>query len=95
VKESIAVEVRFGDDGGLRPLAFEWRGRHFRVASLGRQWHEGSVQHLLVMTPEEQVYELAYAREPAGREGAEGSKQGAGEWWLLRAPKDPRTGTLA
>jgi hypothetical protein len=84
VRESIAVEVRFGDDGGLRPLAFEWRGRHFRVASLGRQWQEGSVQHFLVMTPEEQVYELAYAPEPA-----------AGQWWLLHAPKDPRRGTLA
>jgi hypothetical protein len=38
----------------------------------------------LVMTPEEQVYELAYVPEPA-----------AGQWWLLHAPKDPRRGTLA
>ena len=84
MRESIAVEVRFGDDGGLRPLAFEWRGRHFRVASLGRQRQEGSVQHFLVMTPEDQVYELAYASEAA-----------PGQWWLLHAPTDPRRGTLA
>jgi hypothetical protein len=84
VRERVSVEARLEADGRLRPRAFEWKGRRFQVASLGRQWQEGSVQHFLVMTSEEAVFELAYASEAA-----------AGEWWLLRAPKDSRSGAVA
>lgn len=84
MKERITVEARFEAEGRVQPLAFEWRGLRFRVASVGRAWQEASERRFLVMTPEEQVYELAYAPEPA-----------AGQWWLLRVPKGLLGGTLA
>jgi len=60
VNEAIAVEVRFKADGAIRPLAFSWQGKRNQVASIGRQWEQDGERHFLVMTPDEQVYELAY-----------------------------------
>jgi len=60
VNEVIAVETRFKADGVIRPLAFSWRGKRYHVASIGRQWEQDGERHFLVMTPDEQVYELAY-----------------------------------
>jgi len=60
VNEAIVVDVRFKADGTIRPLAFSWRGKRYRVASLGRQWEQAGERHFLVMTTDEQVYELAY-----------------------------------
>jgi hypothetical protein len=77
MNEVIAVEARFEIDGAIHPLAFSWRGKRYRVVSLGRRWEEGEARHFLVMTPEEQIYELAYLLEES-------------RWILRRTPKDFR-----
>lgn len=61
-----------GEDGSVRPLAFEWKGRRRKVASLGRRWQAEDGEHLLVMTPEGRVFELAY-------------EEATGDWWLCRS----------
>ncbi len=73
--EPITVEARFDGGGGLRPSAFEWRGRRFSVASIGRQWQAGEERRILVMTPQQQTFELAFLA-------------GQGAWRLRRAPRD-------
>ena len=60
MSEGIHVEARFGDDGGILPLAFVWEARRFPVLTLGRQWQEGDLRHFLVMTSGAQVFEIAY-----------------------------------
>jgi hypothetical protein len=77
VNEAIAVEVRLKADGAIRPLAFSWRGKRYRVASIGRQWEQDGERHFLVMTPDERVYELAYLQKEGG-------------WRLRRRPQDFR-----
>ena len=77
MNESIAVEVRLKADGAIRPLAFSWRGKRYRVTSIGRQWEQDGERHFLVMTPDEQVYELAYLQKE-------------GDWRLRRRPQDFR-----
>ena len=77
MNEAIAVEVRLKADGTIRPLAFSWRGKRYRVTSIGRQWEQDGERHFLVMTAGEQVYELAY-------------RQKEGDWRLRRRPQDFR-----
>ena len=77
MNEVIAVEVRLKADGAMRPLAFSWRGKRYRVTSIGRQWEQDGERHFLVMTPDEQVYELAYLQKE-------------GDWRLRRRPQDFR-----
>ena len=77
VNETIAVEVRLKANGAILPLAFSWRGKRYRVTSIGRQWEQEGERHFLVMTADEQVYELAYLRKE-------------GDWRLRRLPQDFR-----
>ena len=77
MNEAIVVEVRLKTNGSIRPLAFSWRGKQYRVTSIGRQWEQDGERHFLVMTPDEQVYELAYLQ-----------KEGC--WRLRRRPQDFR-----
>lgn len=81
MRQAITVEARFEAGGSIRPLIFEWHGRRHVVASLGRQWDQDNEQHFLVMTPDDRVYELALAPDPA---------RAGGTWWLCRAPKGGR-----
>ena len=71
----IAVEARFETDGSLRPLAFVWEGESIRIASYGRQWEQDGEDHFLVMSANEQVYELVYL-------------QSEGIWQLYQRPQD-------
>ena len=75
MSEVIHVEVRFGDDGEILPLAFVWEERRFSVLSLGRQWQEGDFRHFLVMTSGEQVFSIAYNEE-------------TGSWCMGRSPAE-------
>jgi hypothetical protein len=75
MNEPIEVEAQFDRDGTPRPIAFFWRGRRYLITSLGRRWEHEGAQHVLVMAPEGQVYELAY-------------QQSESAWRLLRAPGD-------
>ncbi|MEW6566583.1 MAG: hypothetical protein AB1449_00155 [Chloroflexota bacterium] len=80
MRERISVEVRVQEDGTVRPLAFVWKGRRRKVASLGRRWQAEDGEHFLVRTAEGRVYELAY-------------EEASGDWWLsgTRASRAPRT----
>jgi len=59
-----SVDARFDEQGQLTPRAFQWRGQWVRVASVGRMWGESrggvSVQHYLVSTPGEVIFDIAY-----------------------------------
>lgn len=63
MSDAVVVEVRFEADGSVSPLAFVLRGRRHRVASLRRRGETEGLQHFLVMTPEEKVFELVYSPE--------------------------------
>lgn len=75
MNDPVAVEARAEEGGALRPLAFLWRQRRYPITALGRQWEQDDERHFLVMTTDDQVYELVYL----AREGA---------WRLRRAPGD-------
>ena len=60
MNEPVDVEARFHPDGRVEPRAFLWRGRRYLVTALGRTWEEGDERRFLVMTPGDQVFELAY-----------------------------------
>ncbi len=75
MSEVIHVEARFGDDGGILPLAFVWKARRFSVLKLGRQWQEGDLRHFLVMTSGAQVFEIDYNEENSG-------------WRMMRSPAE-------
>jgi hypothetical protein len=75
MNDPISVEARFNLDGTLRPIAFEWRGQRFVIASHGRQWEQAGEYHFLVMTQAEQVFELVYLKEEM-------------RWQLKRSPNE-------
>ena len=75
MNDQISVEARFDKDGKIFPKAFEWRGLHYNVESIGRQWEEAGVVHTLVMAIDEKVFELAF--DPSTL-----------KWHLLRSPRD-------
>jgi hypothetical protein len=75
VNDPIVVEARFEAEGTLRPVAFEWKGKRFIIVNQGRQWEKNGIQHFLVMTTDDHVFELAYL-------------QGENQWKLLRCPED-------
>jgi PncC family amidohydrolase len=60
----IEVEARFSPSGRPDPMAFKWQGRWLTVAFVGRTWNSGegdeAVQHSLVITPLDGVFELSY-----------------------------------
>ncbi len=77
VNEPVLVEARLLPDGQMRPIAFAWRGRPWRVANMGRQWDEKDEEGVtwrcfLVRTREHASFELRL--EPA-----------SGRWLLARA----------
>jgi hypothetical protein len=63
---NIIVEARFEADGKILPLAFIWREERYPVSDLGRQWETEGEQHFLVMTPNRNVYELAFVKAESG-----------------------------
>jgi hypothetical protein len=71
--EEIEVIARFERYGRISPKSFTWRGMDYPVISIGRSWQDDAGQHILVMVPGDQVFELVF----------EASK---GLWWL-RLPR--------
>jgi hypothetical protein len=58
--ETIVVEARYDATGEIVPQAFIWRDQRYQISDLGRQWVTEDERHFLVMTPNREVYELAY-----------------------------------
>lgn len=58
--EPTEVEARFGADGKIMVLSFNWKGRRLPVTGAGRQWNGEDGLHFLVMTAGERVFELVY-----------------------------------
>jgi hypothetical protein len=57
----VQVTARFDPDGKATPLSFTWLGQTYPVNAIGRRWSDEEGQHILVMVPGEQVFELIFA----------------------------------
>lgn len=75
--EPIEVTARFDAQGKTTPLSFVWQGKTYTVESSGRRWEDERGQHILIMIPDGQVFELLFA-------AAEGR-------WYLKLTKTRRT----
>jgi hypothetical protein len=75
LSDLLSVEARFDKKGKIYPKSFERKGLQYSVGSIGRQWEEEGIYHILVMDLDEKVYELAF--DPSSR-----------TWHLLRSPQD-------
>lgn len=56
----IEVIAKFSSQGLLSPLSFRWQGDELPVVSTGRHWYDEKGFHILVMIPDEKVYELVF-----------------------------------
>jgi len=63
VREPIAAEVWFEIDGRPRIRRFRWRDVDVPVIGQGRTWVDEDGRHVLVMGPDDRVYELKLDRE--------------------------------
>lgn len=61
--ESISVQADVRPTGKLYPQSFLWRDNTYQVESSGRRWEDEEGEHILVMTPEKQSFELLYKEE--------------------------------
>lgn len=75
MSDQISVEARFDKDGKIHPKVFEWKGLHYTVESIGRQWEENGILHILVMAIDDKVFELSFNPSTL-------------DWHLLRSPRD-------
>jgi hypothetical protein len=78
--DEIEVTARFDAQGVIIPLDFEWRGRTYKVDSIGRSWNAKDGYHILVMDRRNQAFHLIF-------------KPGTIKWYLLKggeAPAPPR-----
>jgi hypothetical protein len=74
--EAVEITVTVDAEGRVRPLRFKWRGRAYRVESVGRSWEDTAGLHVLVMTASGRMFELLGAA--------------AGRWYLAGAAPDPQ-----
>lgn len=56
--DEIEVKTRYDVNGKPFPTHFVWKGQSYLVDSVGRRWEDEAGQHLLVLVPGGQVYEL-------------------------------------
>jgi hypothetical protein len=70
--DPIEVTVRFGPQGQITLLQFNWKGHSYLVESTGRRWTAADGQHILVMTGSGAMFELVFA-------------PGEGRWYLRQA----------
>jgi hypothetical protein len=75
MNDTLAVEARFDKDGKIYPKRFEWKGLHYLVESVGRQWVKHDITHILVMVGGDKVFELSFDPSTTC-------------WHLLRSPLD-------
>ena len=70
--EPIEVTARFGPQGQITPLRFNWKGHSYLVESTGRRWNGTDGMHILVMAISGDMFELLFA-------------PGEGRWYLGQA----------
>ena len=58
--EAIEVLARFDSQGRVNPMRFIWQGSAYPVDSIGRRWVDETGQHILVMIPKGDVFELIF-----------------------------------
>jgi nicotinamide-nucleotide amidase len=63
--QPVQVEIRHTASGEPHPSSFSWQGRTYHIADWGRRWNDNSGQHVLVMTNEQQTFELVLAPDGA------------------------------
>jgi nicotinamide-nucleotide amidase len=52
------VETRAGPKDAPIPLSFTWQGRSYQITEMGRRWKDADGHHFLVMTSQQQTFEL-------------------------------------
>jgi hypothetical protein len=63
--EPVEVTAVFDPEGEITPLRFSYQGRTQPVSSTGRRWEDEQGLHILVMSPDNRVFELIFS--PNGR----------------------------
>jgi hypothetical protein len=58
--DEIEVTSRCDSQGRIIPVEFVWKRRKYIVGSLGRNWEVKGTYHILVMSPENQVFHLMF-----------------------------------
>ena len=56
--QKIEVSVRKEIGGQWQPERFNWQDRMYYILEIGRRWQTDDGEHMLVMTPDKQVFEL-------------------------------------
>jgi hypothetical protein len=56
----IRITALFDTNGEIRPESFRWQSNDYPVVSSGRHWYDEKGYHILIMAPDEQVYELIF-----------------------------------
>ncbi len=56
----VEVTARFGADGKITPYSFNWKGRDYPIASVGRSWRDDAGEHILVMVAGDRIFELIF-----------------------------------
>lgn len=77
--DSIEVTARFNLEGEATPLSFVWGGKAYPITSVGRRWNDALGQHILVMTPGSQIYELLFTAKHS-------------RWYLSQIANSPMVG---
>lgn len=60
--DPISVTAIIGLDGQTQPTRLTWRGVHFNLVSVGRQWESESGRHILVEASDGARFELELSR---------------------------------
>jgi PncC family amidohydrolase len=61
VFKRVEVSARQRKDGKTSPRSFTLDGNELRIEALGRRWEDALGEHILVMLPDQRVFELLYA----------------------------------
>ena len=61
--EPVLVTTKSAPDARLAPQLVVWRGRHFPIVTVGRQWEEETGRHVLVEANDGTRFELQLGRD--------------------------------
>jgi hypothetical protein len=70
MNEPVQVEAAADKQGRLTPRRFTYAGQTYEVRHVGRRWENGPWEHTLVMSEDDQTWDLAHSA-------------GSGAWRLM------------
>jgi hypothetical protein len=63
--QPLQVESKTTSGNVVIPVTMIWQGRTYRITDTGRRWNSEDGQHVLVLTSEQQSFELVLAPDGA------------------------------